>query len=133
MYLQTEHGGVTGCQPIKIITSYPSYWYTPELSGTYSGGTWTFILWTNSPEASSNVRVELYKVNGDESGATLLGSQVMDANASGTGYHETVYTYDVGDVSLTNQRIMVEIAKDSGEDTIMSFNINDFPTRLVTP
>jgi len=131
--LQTEDSGVTGWQPIKTITGTPSYWYTPELSGTYSGGTWTFTLWTNSPGTSSNVRVELYKVNGDGSGATLLGSKVMDVNASGTGNHETVYTYDVGDVSLTNQRIMVKIAKDSGVDPIMSFNTNDFPTRLVTP
>ena len=93
--LQTTSSGTTGWQPIKTITTTSSYWYSPTVTGTSASGTWTFYLWSNSPGSSSNVRVDVYRVNSDGSSAALIGSQTMDVNASGTGNHPTTYTLPV--------------------------------------
>ena len=131
--MQTANSGVTGWQPIKIINTTSSYWYAPAETKTYAAGTWTFTLWTNSPGASS-IKVDLYKVNADGSGAVLLGSQTKDISTTGTGNHPTAYTFTTtSGTALSNQRLMVKITKTSGADATMAYNTNDFPTRLVTP
>lgn len=130
--MQDSNSGVTGWQPIKTIGTTPSYWYTPELNGTYSSGQYDFTLWTNNPGAS-NVTVELYVADADGSNQTLLGSQTHDISTSGGGNHPTLYSYNLSEVSLSNQRVMVKIFKQDGADATMAYNTNDFPTRLVTP
>ena len=131
--MQADHSGITGWQPIKTITDSPSYWYTPALDGTYTGGDWTFTLWTNSPDSASEITIELYKVDADGSGAEQIGSQTNDVMASGTGNHPTLYTFNAPALELDNNRIMVKISKSSGADAVISYNTNDFPTRLEAP
>jgi hypothetical protein len=132
--MQTTKSGTTGWQPTRAITTTAAYWYASAQSGTYNAGNWSFIIWTNNPGSAVNVTVELYKVNSDGSGATLLGSQTLNAGTSGGGNHATTYNYNgISAVSLSNQRLMVKIVKASGVDLTMCYNTNDFPTRLVTP
>jgi hypothetical protein len=132
--LQTAKSGTTGWQPTKSITTTSAYWYSTAINGTYNAGTYTFVLWTNNPGSSSQVTVEIYKVNNDGSGATLVSSQTKEAGTSGGGNHPTTYTYSgIAAVALSNQRLMVKITKASGVDLTMAYNTNDFPTRLVTP
>jgi len=132
--LQTNNSSVTGWQPTTTITTTTKHWYSPVINGTYKAGTWQFILWTNSPGSSSQVKVEIYKVNSDGSGATLIGSQTVDVNSTGTGNHQSVFSISTSsDISFNNQRIRVSITKVSGVDCTMAYNTNDFPTRLITP
>ena len=132
--MQTAKSGTTGWQPTKSITTTSSYWYGTPLSGTYNAGTWTFVLWTNNPGTSSQVKVDVYKVNSDGGGAVLIASQTKEAGTSGGGNHATTYTFSgIGAQTLSNQRLMVKITKSSGTDLTMAYNTNDFPTRLVTP
>lgn len=132
--LQTANSSVTGWQPITTISSTTQNWYSPTINGTYKAGTWQFILWTNSPGSSSLVKVEIYKVNNYGSGETLIGSQTVDVNTTGTGNHQSIFSIStVSDINFNNQRIRVSITKVSGVDCIMAYNTNDFPTRLVTP
>jgi len=132
--LQTNNSSVTGWQPTTTITTTTKHWYSPVINGTYKAGTWQFILWTNSPGSSSQVKVEIYKVNSDGSGATLIGSQTVDVNSTGTGNHQSVFNISTSsDISFNNQRIRVSITKVSGVDCTMAYNTNDFPTRLITP
>lgn len=131
--LQTATSGVTGWQPIKSITATSSYWYSPAVTGSVSAGTWNFYLWSNSPGSASNVRVEVYRVATDGSGATLLGSQTKDVNASGTGNHQTVYSFNTATMPFSNQRLLVKLTLASGASATIAYNSNDFPTRLVTP
>ncbi len=132
--LQTTQSGISGWQPIKAITGTASYWYSPTINGTYKAGNWSFVLWTNNPGSAVNVTVELYRVNSNGSGATLLGSQTLNAGTSAGGNHATTYTFsNLGAVSLSNQRLMVKVVKSSGVDLTVVYNTNDFPTRLITP
>ena len=132
--LQTANSSTTGWQPIREITTTPAYWYSPELTGTYASGNWNFTLWTSAPSASSNVRVDLYKVDSGGGNAVLLGSQTNDVSTTGTGNHPSLYTFsNISAVTLSGQRLMVKITKNSGAVVTMCYNTNDFPTRLVTP
>jgi beta-glucanase (GH16 family) len=131
--LQSTKSGTTGWQPIKTISTTSSYWYSPTMTGTISSGTWYFYLWSNSPGSSSNVRVDVYRVSSSGGSATLIGSQTKDVNASGTGNHQTTYSFSGSSVSLSGQRLMVKITKSSGANATIAYNSNDFPTRLVTP
>lgn len=130
--LQAEHSGMTGWQPIKTITQEANCWYTPNLLGDYNAGTWNMTLWT-APAAASNVTVEMYKTNYDGSNAELLSSQTVDVAASGTGNHPTSFILNCPQISLNNERIMIKIYKFSGEDIVMCYNTNDFPSRLEAP
>jgi len=131
--LQTTTSGVSGWQPLATLSTTPKYNYSPTLTGSYNAGTWSFILWSNGP-GSSFITAELYKTNSDGSGATLLGSQSIDAGNSGPANHPTTYTFSgLSTVSLSNQRLMVKLTKTSGADLTMAYNTNDFPTRLITP
>ncbi len=132
--LQASNSSVTGWQPTRTITTTPAYWYSPTINGTYKAGTYSFYLWTNNPGSSSQVRVELFKVNSDGSSATLIASQTNEAGTSGGGNHATTYTFTgIGAVGFSNQRLLIRITKVSGADLTMAYNTNDFPTRLVTP
>ena len=132
--MQTANSSVTGWQPIKTVNTTAAYWYAPAETKTYAAGTWNFTLWTNSPGASSNIKVDLYKVNANGGSAVLIGSQTKDINTTGTGNHFSTYTFTTtASTALSNQRLMVKITKTSGADATMAYNTNDFPTRLVTP
>lgn len=131
--MQTGKSGVTGWQPTKTINETSLYWYSPVLNGTYPAGNWSFILWTNNPGSTSNVRVRFYRVNADGSGATLLGDQTINVTATGTGNHPTTFNFNVGTLQLNNQRLMIRIVKSSGVNATMAYNTNDFPTRLLAP
>ena len=132
--MQTTHSGTNGWQPTTSITTTSKYWYSTPITGTYNAGTWTFYLWTNNPGASSQVAVEIAKVNSDGSGATVIATQTKEAGTSGGGNHATTYTFSgISAQSLSNQLLRVKITKASGVDLTMAYNTNDFPTRLVTP
>ncbi len=133
--MQTTNSATTGWQPTKAITTTASYWYSDAtINGTYNAGSWTFVLWTNNPGSSSQVTVEIYKVNSDGSGAVLIASQTNEAGTSATGNHATTYTFsNLSAVSLNNQRLMLKISKASGVDCTMAYNTNDFSSRVVTP
>ncbi len=132
--MQTANSSVTGWQPIKTVNTTAAYWYAPAETKTYAAGTWNFTLWTNSPGASSNIKVDLYKVNANGGSAVLIGSQTKDVNTTGTGNHFSTYTFTTAvATALSNQRLMVKITKTSGADATMAYNTNDFATRLVTP
>lgn len=132
--MQSTNSSLTGWQPIKTITTTSSYWYAPAETITYSTGTWSFILWTNNPGSTSNVKVDLYKVSLSGDNVTLISSQTKDIFASGYGNHATTYTFSgITSQSLSNQRLLIVITKTSGTDATMCYNTNDFPTRLVTP
>jgi beta-glucanase (GH16 family) len=132
--LQTAKSGTTGWQPTKTVSTTAAYWYASAQNGTYNAGTYTFVLWTNRTASSSQVKVDIYKVNSDGSGATLVASQTKEAGQSASGNHATTYTFSgISAVSLSNQRLMVKLTKASGVDCTMCYNTNDFPTRLVTP
>ncbi len=131
--MQADHSGVTGWQPIQTISDAPAYWYSPVLAGTYASGDWTFTLWTNSPSGASNITAEFYKVNADGSNGELIDSQTQDVLASGTGNHPTQYTFSASELALDGHRLMIKIVKESGADAVMSYNTNDFPTRLEAP
>jgi beta-glucanase (GH16 family) len=131
--LQTIKSGVTGWQPTKTISTAPNYWTSETINGTYSSGTWQFILWTNNPGADSNVTVDLYKVNADGSSQKLIGSKTINVSKSGTGNHTSTYSYSLNEAAFNNQRLMIKVYKASGADATMCYNTNDFPTRLVTP
>ncbi|HHW58573.1 MAG TPA: hypothetical protein GXX15_13260 [Clostridia bacterium] len=132
--LQTTNSYVTGWQPTATITTTPKYWYSSVINGTYKAGTWQFMLWTNSPGSSSQVKVEMYRVNDDGSNSTLIGSQTIDINTTGTGNHQTVFNITSNvDIIFNNQRIQISIVKVDGVDTTMAYNTNDFPIRLITP
>ncbi|OOM75262.1 hypothetical protein CLPUN_33920 [Clostridium puniceum] len=79
------------------------------VNGTYPSGKWNFTLWTNNPGSSSNITVDILKVNADGTGAVLLGTQTMNVSATGTGNHPTVYSYNLNAASLNNQRLMVKV------------------------
>ncbi len=131
--LQTTKSGLTGWQPIKTISTTGYYWYGAVQTGTYNAGNWQFILWSNNP-GSSSIKVELYKVNSNGSGASLIASQTLDAGNSSSGNHSTTYNFSgVGAVSLSNQRLMIKLTKTAGADLTIAYNTNDFPTRLTTP
>jgi len=132
--MQTSKSGVTGWQPIKTINTTASYWYAPSETKTYAAGTSTLTLWTNNPGSSSNIKVDLYKVNENGTGAVLIGSQTKDISTTGTGNHPTNYTFTTTTATvLSNQRLMVKLTKTSGVDATIAYNTNDFSTRLVTP
>lgn len=131
--LQADHSDMTGWQPVKTITSEPNQWYTINLSGEYAAGTWDFTLWTAPANGETNVTVALYKTNYDGSESILLDAQTLDVSATGTGNHPSLYSLECPAVVLDNERIMVQIIKESGEDIVMCYNTNDFPTRLETP
>lgn len=132
--MQTTNSGVTGWQPIKTVNTTAGYWYSPSETKTYAAGTYTFTLWTNSPGASSNIKVDLYKVNANGSGEVLIGSQTKDISTTGSGNHPSTYTFaTTSTAELSNQRLMVKITRTSGVDATIAYNTNDFPTRLVTP
>lgn len=130
--MQIGKAGVSGWQPTKNVNAGYNLWTTPTINGTYNAGKWNFTLWTNNP-GTSNIAVDLYKVNNDGTGETLLGSQTVDVSKTGGGNHPTVYSYNLGQVSLANQRLRVKIHKVSGADAVMCYNTNDFSTKLVTP
>jgi beta-glucanase (GH16 family) len=131
--IQTGKSSVSGWQPIKAISTTQNVWTTPVTNGTYRNGNWNFTLWTNNPGGTSNVKVDLIKVNADGSGGVFLGSKIMNVSATGGGNHPTTYSYNLNSVSFNNQRLMVKVTKTSGVDAVMCYNTNDFPTRLVTP
>lgn len=131
--MQTGKSNVFGWQPVKAITSNQSVWTAPTTSGTYKAGNWDFTLWTNNPGSASNVKVDLVKVNADGSGETVLGSKTINVASTGGGNHTSVFSYNLGTITLNNQRLMVKVSKASGVDAVMAYNTNDFPTRLVTP
>lgn len=132
--MQTANSSVTGWQPTKTITTTANYWYAPAETKTYSEGTWTFTLWSNSPGGTSNVKVDLYKVSSSGDSATLIGSQTKDLSTTGSGNHPTTYAFSgIASQSLNDQRLLIVITKTSGTDATMCYNTNDFATRLVTP
>ncbi len=132
--LQDTNSSTTGWQPTRSITTTAAYWYSPVINGTYNAGTYTFVLWTNNPGSSSQVRVDIYKVNSNGGGATLIASQTKEAGTSAGGNHATTYTLSgIGAVGFSNQRLMVKLTKASGVDCTMGYNTNDFPTRIETP
>lgn len=131
--MQTTKNVISGWQPTKTINITPNFWTTPLVNGTYPSGKWNFTLWTNNQGSSSNITVDILKVNADGTRVVLLGTQTMNVSATGTGNHPTVYSYNLNAASLNNQRLMVKVYKSSGVDTTTCYNTNDFPTRLVTP
>ncbi len=132
--LQTANSSTTGWQPVRAITTTPSYWYSGIQTGTYTAGNWQFILWTNRPASASVVRVEIYATNADGSGAVLIGGEQIDVRSTGGGNHSSTYNFaGIPAVSLSSQRLMVKVFKVSGADATMAYNTNDFPTRLLTP
>jgi hypothetical protein len=133
--MQTSLSGVTGWQPTKKITTSSSYWYSPGLSGVYNLGAWSLILWSNNPGSSSQITVELYRVNPDGGTPVLLGSQTLEAGTSGAGNHSTTFSFNVPQEVYMQygQRLMLKITKASGADLTICYNANDFPTRLITP
>lgn len=131
--LQANNATLTGWQPIKTITSAANRWYTPALSGDYAAGEWNFTLWTAPAAAGTEVSVALYKTNAAGNAPVLLGSQTLDVSTTGTGNHPSQFSFNCPTVSLANERLMVQIECTSGQDVVMCYNTNDFPTRLVTP
>lgn len=132
--LQSTNSNTTGWQPTRTITTTPLYWYSDTQTCTYTAGNWQFVLWTASPAGASLVQVEIYATNADGSRATSIGGQAIDVNTTGGGNHPSTFTYNgIADVSLTNQRLMVKIYKISGQDVMMAYNTNDFPSRLLSP
>ena len=90
-------------------------------------------MWSNSPGSPSYIRVDLYQVNASGSGATLIGSQTQNINATGTGNHASLYPFKTSALAFNNQRLLVKITNASGVNATIAYNGNDFPTRLLTP
>ncbi len=132
--LQTTKSGTTGWQPTVTLNTTAKYWYSTAQTKTIPAGTWSFVLWSNNPGSSSQIKVDIHKVNSSGGGATLIASQTRECGTSGSGNHATTFTFSgIAAQSLSNQRLRVTITRTSGRDLTMAYNTNDFPTRLITP
>ena len=128
-----------GFTPTKTVNETPLYWYSEPLTGSFTAGSWSFILWTNSPGApvtSSIAEVSLYRVNADGSGAAPIGSpQTQDIKTTGGGNHPSTFSFtNVSGTAFNSQRLMIKVVRTGGNGNFtMVYRSADFPTRLTTP
>lgn len=137
---ETLQAGTTtaamGWQPVKVLsTTAASCWYSPVLNGAYTAGDWSFTLWTDQQAVSTSIDVGIYIADGDGSNAQLVSTATADVK--GDGNHSTTFSFaGISEKTLTNQRLMVQIAKhsDDGKTVTICYNPMDvFKTFLATP
>lgn len=129
--METVTSKTTGWQPVKVLDNMGSQWYTTILNGIYPKAKWNISIWTDAPKSSSVVSVEVYKVKSDGSNATLLARDTKDVFTTGTGNHKTTYSFDMPDTILKDERIMIKVRKESGEEVKICYNGNDFDSKLI--
>jgi Tol biopolymer transport system component len=125
----------SGFFPTRVLGTTPAVWYSDPLTGTFNNGFYLLNLWTNHPGAASIVSAQLGTSQADGSGFTAVAvSSAIDVNASGTGNHVTTFSLHVlAPLTLTNQRLVLKIALQSGVAPTMVYNGGvDFDTNLQT-
>ncbi|MBU5317754.1 family 16 glycosylhydrolase [Clostridium bornimense] len=129
--METVASKTTGWQPVKDLDNMGRWWYTTILNGIYPKGKWNISIWTDEPKSNSAVSVEIYKVKSDGSNAALLARDTKDVFTTGTGNHKTTYSFDMPDTILKDERIMIKVRKESGEEVKICYNGNDFDSNLI--
>ena len=60
-----------------------------------------------------------------------LCKKIEDVSSTGTGNHKTTYSIDMPDTIFKDERLMIKIRKESGEEVNMCYNGNDFDSKLI--
>jgi hypothetical protein len=112
-----------GFQPQSANT--PLTWTTASpLTSIIPAGAWTVTLWTDSPGASSLVRVDVLQ------GGVSIGSSSMDVNASGGGNHITVFTIPITtSIAFSSQTLGLRVTRLSGAAAEIIAD-EDFPSTV---
>jgi hypothetical protein len=138
--LQPNGTGANGFFPTHLLTASGFIWSTVALSGSFNSGTYTLVLWTNTPPGpgASRVFAQLGVSNDDGSNfQPIVASAAVDVKSTGTGNHTTPLVMPApATINLINQRLVVKVFYDPsspGSAPTMVYNGGtDFDTRLNT-
>lgn len=130
--LTTASTANSGFSPTQVLGGSPAYWYSQPLSGSFSGGTWNLVLWTQAPGCASNVTAEIGSSAPDGSGYSSLGQQTLDLNLPGN--HPNNFSFSVPFLNLVSRVLRVKLVLSSGCGSTLAYNAGvDFDSRLISP
>jgi hypothetical protein len=134
-HLRRTNTSARGFTPTLVLNATPRFWYTEPVNAALPAAAATFVLWTNSPGASSVVNVRVERTEADGSRALTLAQASADVNASGRGNHATRFALALPAISLSSQRLRVRLVRTIGNaNATAAFNGGpDFDTRLEIP
>ena len=132
--LQTASTANSGFTPVKVMNATTDYWYGPLLTGSFGGGTWNLLIWTDQPGCASIITADVGYSDNDGSNYVSLGNQAIDVNASGLGNHITTFSFAIGFQTITTKRLRISLVRSGGGcNSQLAYNAGvDFDSRLIT-